>query len=112
MAPPFLTKFAKSTFWIVGRFLLPCGVAGLEGKVLGEGGQGGQGGRGPGNGETFHQLHLGLLSPSSSHLGEPHLDQLDQLVICVYVCVCVSVCLSVFVCVCVQTLPGQTGSTG
>ena len=50
VAPPFLTKFAKSTFWIVGRFLLPCGVAGLEGKVLGEGGQGGLGKTGDGMG--------------------------------------------------------------
>ena len=54
-----------------------------------EGGQGGQGRRRPGDREARHQLHLGLLGPSSSHLGEPHLDQLGQLVICVYVCVCV-----------------------
>ena len=50
MAPLFLTKFAKSTFWMVGRLLLPCGVAGVEGKVLGEGGQGGLGKIGDGMG--------------------------------------------------------------
>ena len=49
VAPLFLTKFAKSTFWMVGRFL-PCGVAGVEGEAIGEGGQGGLGRTGDGMG--------------------------------------------------------------
>ena len=48
MAPPFLTKLAKSTFWMTGRFLLPCEVAGVDGDALGEGGQGGLGRTGDG----------------------------------------------------------------